>query len=161
MAIPKTAPRTIILVNKDNCVMKELVAGGTITPGHLVDIASTGKYVVHPDAKVRTAAIFAAEADLIGKGIDDNYVANDNVYAWVCPPGTEVNALVAASASAIVIGDLLESAGDGTLRKRTAASQLGSGTYDYTAAGEPVAMAIEAVDNSGGGSPARLKCIVI
>lgn len=160
MAIPKTAPRTVILVGKELCTMKELVAGGTITPGHLVSIASTGKYVVHPTAKGRTPAIFAAEADLVGKGIDDNYVANDNVYAWACPAGVEVNALVAAAAAAIVIGDKLESAGDGTLRKVTAESQLTSGNYTYTSAGNVIATALEALDNSGGGSAARLKVLI-
>jgi len=161
MAIPKTAPRTIILTNKQNCVMEELVAAGGITPGHLIDMDSNGKYAVHGTAKGYAAPIFAAEADLVGKGIDDAYVANDIVYGWYCPPGTKVNALVAANAAAIVKGDLLESAGDGTLRVLTAQSQSGTTPFAVTEGGKPVAMAIVALDNSAVGSPARLQVITI
>ena len=163
MAIPKVAPRAILLVGKDLSMMKELVAGGTITPGHLLAINASGKYVVHPTAAGRAMRIFADMADLIGKGIDDNYSVNDNVYAWVVPQGAEINALVAASATAIVVGDYLESAGDGTLRKATAASGLavpnGGGTVVLP--GNAVAQALEAVDNSAGGTAARIKVIAV
>lgn len=156
MAIPKTAPRTILLVGKEYSIMKELIAAGTITPGHLVAINSAGKWAVHGTAKGRAMKAFAAEADLIGKGIDDNYVANDNVYVWIVPAGAEINALVAASATAITVGALLESAGDGTLRVLTADNTTGPVFGGY-----PIAQALEAVDNSGGATPARIKVIVL
>jgi hypothetical protein len=148
MAIPKTTPRTILLVGKEHCIMKELVAAGTITPGHLVTITSAGKWAVHGTAGGNPGyKAFAVEADLNGKGIDDNYVANDWAYAWFTQPGVEINALVAAAATAIAVGDYLESAGNGTLRK------LASGT--------PVAQALQAVDNSGGGSSVRIQALVL
>jgi hypothetical protein len=161
MAIPKTAPRTIVLVGKEQGIMKELVAGGTITPGHLVAINSAGKYVVHPTAAGRASAIFPQENDLNGKGIDDNYVANDWVQAWHLGRGAEVNGIVAAAADAIVIGDYLESAGDGTLRKATAFAQSGTTPFAVTPAGNIVAQALEAVDNSGGGAAVRIKAIIV
>src|SRR3954471_6525306 len=102
--IPKTTPRAILLVGKEHAIMKELIAGGTITPGMLVSINSTGKYIAHATAGGPALPIFADMYDLNGKGIDDNYAANDWVQAWVVQPGSEINGLVAPSAAAIVIG---------------------------------------------------------
>jgi hypothetical protein len=146
MAIPKTAPRTIMLVGKEVSVMKELVAGGTITPGMLLAINSSGQYIAHAVAAADVPPIFAQENDFNGKGIDDNYVANDWVQAWVCGRGAEVNALVAAAATAIPLGSYVESAGNGTVR--------------VYAAGKRIGQALEAVDNSGGGSAARIKILI-
>lgn len=161
MAIPKVNPRTILLVGKEQSIMKEGVCGGAITPGHLVSMNSAGKWVVHPTAKAQALRAFAVEADYNGKGIDDAFAANDWAQVWIVPAGAEINALVAPSASAIVVGDLVESAGDGTVRKLTPASQLGSGTYDYTAEGSAIGVALQAVDNSGNASSsARIQILI-
>lgn len=163
MAIPKVNPRTILLVGKETSIMKELIAAGTITPGHLVEIDSNGKWKVHATAGGPAIRAFAVEADLNGKGIDDNYAANDWCYSWIVPNGAEVNALVAASATAIVAGDKLESAGDGTLRKATTASGLTvpSGGGTVVLPGNVVAIALKAVDNSGGATPARIPVLIV
>jgi hypothetical protein len=121
----------------------EAVAGGTITPGHLIKQNSSGLLVVHATAGGFAERIFAVENDLNGKEIDDNYLVNDYVQSEIYRPGDEVLAFVVASGSAIVVGDYLESAGDGSLRK------LASGT--------PLATAIEAVDNSAVGAQSRIK----
>jgi len=154
MAIPKTVTRAAILVKRGT--RKELVAGGTITPGHLIMINSAGKYVVHGTAKGRALKCFADIADHNGKGLDDNYVANDLVMGEIVDSGAEVNALLAASATAVVIGAQLESAGDGTLRNITADNTTGPVFGGY-----PIAIALEAVDNSGGGTPARIRVLVL
>lgn len=159
--VPKLITRAAILKGKEQSQMKELIAAGAITPGHLLAITSAGKYVVHGTAKGYAATIFADMNSLIGKGLDDAYAANDFVQGWFLARGSEVNALVAAGAAAIAVGDYLESAGDGTLRKKTSESQLGSGTYTYTSEGHAVAIALVAVDNSGGGSAVRLPALVI
>jgi hypothetical protein len=162
----KTAPETILL--KGRGFRKEKVAGGTITPGHLVASNSSDQLVVHATAAGHAQAMFAVEAEHLsalggtgyntsGGTIDDNYSSGDFVQSEILDAGCHVYALVAAAASAIVIGDALESAGDGTLRKRTPFSQNGSAPYDVTEAGWVVAYALEAVDNSGGGAPARIK----
>lgn len=158
------AERTIFL--KKRPIRKEGIAGGAITPGHLVKLNSAGKYVVHPTAKAQAVPAFAFEnelkshesngAPIAGSPIDVAYANNDRLYYGVCDAGAEVYALLAAGAAAIVKGDLLESAGDGTLRKLTAGSQLTSGNYTYTVGGVAIAEALEAVDNSGGASPARI-----
>lgn len=159
MAIPKTVTRAVIL--KGRGVRLELVAAGTITPGHLIAVDSNGKYAVHGTAKGAAAPIFADIRDYEGKGIDDNYSANDFVQGEIVTSGAEVNALVAASASAIAKGDLLESAGDGTLRKRTADSQSGTTPFAVTVGGVAIAVALEAVDNSAGATPVRIRALII
>jgi hypothetical protein len=130
----------------------ERPAGAAITPGHLIELTTANKFVVHSAANAKTAAIFALENELIGLGIDDNYAANDLVQAEHFKPNDWVNALVAASATAIAIGDYLESAGDGTLRL--------SGSQ-YTGELGSIAQAMEAVDNSAGITPARIKVAIV
>jgi hypothetical protein len=154
-------PNTIIL--KGRGIRKEAAAGGTITPGHLVTFNSSGQLVVHSVAKQRTTPLFAVEAENlnpgsgIAGGIDDNYVSGDYVQAENIPSGGQVYALVAASATAITKGALLESAGDGTLKLVT----------DFTDAeidsigGGAIARALEAVDNSGGATPARIRAEIL
>ena len=122
---------------------KEDVAAETITPGHLIALTSANKLIKHAVAAAKAQTMFAIENEVFGQGIDVNYVVNDNVLYGVFRPGDEVNALVAAAAPAIVIGDYVESAGNGTVRKvATVATAIG--------------MARQAVDNSAGGAPARL-----
>ena len=139
----------------------EMVSGGTITPGDLVMVNSSNLLVRHSTAKGQAMPAFAVENDLEGKTIDDNYVVNDYVQSEIMRTGDEILARVAASASAIVIGDFLESAGDGTLRKLTPSSQSGTTPFAVTPAGLAVAQAIEAVDNSAGGSAVRIKVRIL
>jgi hypothetical protein len=109
-------PHTIILKGRPE--RREENAGGAITPGHLLKYASDGDFEVHSSAGGRAAPIFAGENELFGGDIDDAYASGDRVLGWHCAPGDEVYALVPAAAAAIVIGDYLESNGDGTLRKQ-------------------------------------------
>jgi hypothetical protein len=153
------AYRQVLL--KGSPVRKEAAAAGAITPGHLIQIGSAGTAVVHATAGGDARRIFALERDLEGYGIDDDYASGDEVFYADCRPGDEVAALVAASAEAIEIGDPLESAADGTLRKHTATSIVESGSATksiYTQ--QIVAFAGEAVDNSSGASEARIKAVI-
>lgn len=185
MAIPKTAPRTIVL--KERGIRKELIAGGAITPGHLIAVNSAGKFVVHPTAGGVAGRMFAVEQDHNGKGIDDAYASNDLVMGEIVSAGSEINALIAAGAAAIAVGDYLESAGDGTFRKVVGLTDSSGGTANTTVQaiggtfsqseiannfadvaaqinavkGGAIAVALEAVDNSAGGSAVRLKVLVI
>jgi hypothetical protein len=157
--MPTILPKTIPL--KGRGIREEAPAGGTITPGDLVAFNSSGNLIRHATAKADCARLFAFENELIGKGIDENYAQNDLVQAEHMPRGGQVYARVAAGAAAITKGDLLESAGDGTLRKRTAESQLTTGNYTYTSAGAAIAQALETLDNSGSSDPARLKVMIL
>lgn len=140
----KTNPQTILLRGRG--IREEAPAGGTITPGHLVMLNSSAQLVVHGTAAGAAGACFAVENDLVGKTIDDNYVSGDFVQAEWVPPGSRIYALVAAAATAITAGDLLESAGNGTVRK------FGSGVV--------IGRSLDTLDNSGGGSSARLRMTV-
>lgn len=150
---------TILL--KGRGIRKEGVAGGTITPGDLITFNSAGALIRHATAKGSAAPLFAVENDLIGNEITDDYSTNDYVQSEYMHSGCEVLANVAASASAIVVGALLESDGSGGLRVLTAGSQLTSGNYTYTPAGVAIAQALEALDNSAGATRARIKVVIL
>lgn len=145
-----STPNTIVL--KGNGIRKEAEAAGTITPGDLVELTSAGKVQRKSSAATTAQRAFAVENEVVGKGIDHDYAAGDNVLYEVLPPGAEVYALVPASAAAIVIGDRLESAGSGKLRKVASSADT-----DDTERQSVVAIALEAVDNSAGTDPARIK----
>lgn len=127
-----------IKLKKYSDVIEELVAASAITPGMLVEEASTGKAQAHSTAGGNAVVMFALEDELQGKEIDDDYAADDPVQIWVPYRGDQVNAILVDGES-VAIGDLLESNGDGTLRK--------------LASGEPIAQAREALDlsDSSGG----------
>jgi hypothetical protein len=146
-------PKTILLRGRGR--RREAPAAATITPGMLVDYNSSGNFVPHATAGGKIPGIIAVEGVIGptvgsltgGSGIDDSYVSGDYVQAEQLYPGCDVYGLVAAAAAAIVRGDKLESAGNGTVRKFTTGIVCGE--------------ALEAVDNSGGGAAARLKWAVI
>lgn len=129
---------------KGDGVRKEAKCAGAITPGHLVELDSTsGDVSVHSTAGGNAARAFAVEDDLQGKEISDVYADNSQLLYVLFQNGDEVNALI-ADGETIVIGDFLESAGDGTLRKHDTDS---AGAVEYPEA--IVAVAMEAVDMSG------------
>lgn len=99
-------------------VMEEFVATAyTITPGHLVQLESTGKIQKHGNAAGNVLPpMFAVEDELQGRGIDTDYVASSRVQVWTPQRGDVVYALLKDGEN-VVIGDPLESAGDGTLQK--------------------------------------------
>jgi hypothetical protein len=136
-----------MLRGKQFTIRREGKAAAAITPGHLVTFNSSGLVIKHATAGGAAPKWFAYENELFGGGIDDAYAANDQVLIECVPTGGEVYGLVAAAAVAIVIGDLLESDGAGGFRK--------------LASGVPLGVATEAVNNSGGGTPARLRVAIL
>jgi len=139
------AINTILL--KGRGVRKEAKAGGTITPGDLVRLNSSGALIRNATAAGRIQFCVAVENDLIGKEITDDYVSGDFVQSEVLRPGDQAYCFVAAAAAAIVIGDLLEADAAGGLRK--------------LASGQPIASSLDALDNSAGGAKARIRVDVI
>ena len=125
---------------KSNGRVEEAIAGGTIKPGHLVELynaSGTGKFRVHSNDEFFAERLFAEEDALQGHSLDHDYSALDLVQARVCDPGDHVYAWIAASQT-IVIGDKLVSNGNGTLKKATA-------TDSTTAHGIVLAVALEAI----------------
>lgn len=127
-----------IKVKKYSDVIEEYVAGGTITPGHLIALNSAGKVVVHAGAGANVLPMFALENELIGESITDDYLITEPVQCWIPYRGDEVYALLADGES-VAIGDFLISNGAGAL-----AAWVGESA---AVSAEPVvAVALEAVD---------------
>ncbi|MHB0967980.1 MAG: hypothetical protein ACYC36_16190 [Bellilinea sp.] len=106
------------IIKKGTGIRKERTANAAITPGHLVEVMSTGKLRVHATAGSHAQKAFAVENDLIGDGITTAYAAAAQVQYEVMERGSEVYALL-ANGQNVAIGAPLESAGDGTLRAYT------------------------------------------
>lgn len=143
--------RTIMIKGHDQSIYKEGVAGGAITPGHLVDASDRTAVVVQSGDGTNVPKTFAVEADFIANDITDAYASSDKVLFVAAARGAEVYALVAAGATAITKGNALESAGDGTVQGH---SPIESGSVYADAV---VAYALEDVDNSGGSAVARIQ----
>lgn len=108
--------RKTIKIKKYSDIIEEYIAGGTITPGHLVALNSDGGVIVHATEAGVTLPMFALEDELQGKVIYDTYKKDDRVQVWIPGRGDEVYALLAANES-VNIGDYLVSKGGGTLKK--------------------------------------------
>lgn len=116
-----------------------VVAGGTVTPGDLVILKSTGKYVRHDSAGANTLKVVAVENSPFNKGITDDYAADSQMNVYYCQTGDKVYVRLAQGSAAVVKGDYLESHGNGKFRK------LASGTALFQAE--------EAVNADGGTDP--------
>ena len=126
-----------IKIKKYSDVIEEYDAGAGITPGHFVELASTGKVVVNAAAGSYTLPMVALEDELQGKGITDAYVLNDKVQVWIPYRGDMVYALLAAGES-VSIGDEVYVDADGEVVAVGSALQ------------NPVGVAVEAVDADSG-----------
>ena len=133
------AKNTIVIKSYVN-IRDEKVAQAAITPGHLVERRSDDKVQKHALAGGPCNPLFAIEDAFQGKKITDNYAASDEVFLWKPIPGEQVYAHL--SGTDAVIGDFLESAGDGTLRPLSPV-QSSAAIAEY--AGNIVAVALEAV----------------
>lgn len=128
-------------------VMEEYLAGGTITPGHLIKQSSATQVVVHSTAGGNVLPMFACEDELQGKGITDNYAATNIVQCWIPTRGDIVYAKLADGQN-VAAGTFLESAGDGTLQAHVPDIDA-SNDVTTIYASSIVGVAIEAVDMSG------------
>lgn len=124
-----------VKVKKYSDVVEEFIAAGTIVPGMLLELTSEGKVQAHSTGGGSAVPIMIAlEDELQGNGIDDSYSADDPVQVWVPYRGDEFYGVLADGEN-VAIGDYLESAGNGYLRKRITGAIVG--------------VALEAVDLSG------------
>lgn len=134
-------------------VVRERPAGEAgIVPGMLLERNTDGDYVSHVGAGLNAQKLFALENHADAGGILDAYSDNDTVRALYAQRGDLINASLADSAAAIVIGDALESSGDGHLRVATADAATDTAQRDSI-----VAYAAEAVDNSSGPAGTRIQ----
>jgi len=136
-----TTPKTVVLGGV--CHQREAVASATITPGMLVAVAAGDLIAAHGTADQQAQSAWALEYALTGRGIDDDYLAGDQVIYGIAEEGSEIYALL-ASGQNVADRAKLTSAGNGRLK---AAS-----TDDFV-----VAEAREAVDASGGAARIRVE----
>jgi len=125
---------------------EEIVAAGTISPGHLVEEDSSGTCVVHSTAGGAAQRLIAEIDALQGNTLDDDYSSGDLCSMNVELPGNEVQMFLKAGEN-VAIGADLESAGDGTLQAVTT--------------GTPIATAREALDLSGSGAVDTLMRVML
>lgn len=136
-------------------------ADATITPGDLIKRTSTG-IIRHATAAGNAMPMFAVNAPDQNRGIDSDFASGEDVPWVIAPRGSQIYGVLAASAAAIVVGDYLESNGAGGLRKHTPQQvvETGSATTNIQA-NAPIAIALEAVDNSAGGSKVRIRAEIL
>lgn len=146
--------RTIVVQGEG--LRSEALANAILSPGHLVELMSTGKVRKHATAGGHAETAFAVENDLKGDSVSDDYAANDLAQYNVFQKGEQIMARI-ADGEDIAIGDKLESNGDGTLRKFVPVGDSGAGDGNSI-----VAVAMEACDMSGssGADPATNLCQV-
>jgi hypothetical protein len=112
MAIDKIALKTGRGISQE-----EAVAEATITPGQLLEEISTGKVQRHSTAGGSIGQVMIAVEDVLrGNGIDDDYAAGDKVFYHLPVPSQEYNMFLKDGEN-VVIGDKVESAGDGDVQK--------------------------------------------
>lgn len=160
----KANPATIIL---NESPYKEGIAGEAITPGQLVEYNATLGGNSRPGflrhngtgftnfgvmvAVEKEALVYDATTTGDYGEITDAYASGDLVRVRCLRNGDEFYGLVAAAAAAITVGAALQSDGDGNVAiAGTPPAEIGSSL-----------IALQAVDNSGGGSPARIRVAVV
>ena len=97
-------------------VFEEYKAAGAITPGHLIELTSSGTVQAASEEGGTVLPMFATEDELQGKTITDNYAQHDVVQCWIPQRGDVVNAIL-KQGETVAIGNFLVSKGDGTLKK--------------------------------------------
>lgn len=150
--------KTVILKRYNN-VQFEAIAEEAIAPGSLVAVTSAGKVKNHAWAQDNAIPYFVMEDAILGKTINDNVAKGDLARVMVAGRGDEINAILNTSQT-IVVGNLLASAGNGTLEKFTpikcdSSASAGAVTTPLQA----VAVALEAVTTTS--ATKRIKVRII
>lgn len=142
-----TNPSTISLKGKDLFMYNEALANEALSPGHLVELLSTGKVQKNDTVAGVIQLAVATEQEYLGKEITEAYAADDQVIYVLPQRGGEVYVRVAAGEGAITKGERLEA--------------VAGGTVQTFASGSIVGIALESVDNSGGGAEVFIRMQVI
>lgn len=149
-----TTPKTVILKGEPQVAEAVMATSAAIKPGHLIELTSAGTVrkatTTGFGAQVNrnAGALFALEPGWRGGDIDTAYANGDTVTYTVAKPGDEIYAFL-QDAENVVIGQALQSAGDGSLEA-------------VDSDGFAIAVALEAVNTTGGASAeARIKVRVL
>ena len=133
-----------IKLTKYSDVIIEKTAHATITPGMLLELNSDDEVLAHDTAQGSCVPVmFALEDELQGRGIDTDYTVGDQAQVWIPYRGDIVNALL-RDEETVVIGNFLESDGEGRLKKYSTPTSGDQDVYPNLIVG----VAVEAVDLS-------------
>ncbi|MBU8908513.1 hypothetical protein [Desertibacillus haloalkaliphilus] len=137
-------PKKIVLVGSNilAAVQREGVAGAGIQPGMLVAYDGNGDLVPHDVAGALTPKYIADMPDYVGGGIDYEYQVGDQVKVQAGIGGTQFYMWLSGGED-VSKGDLLESAGDGTLRGETEGVPLFVALENVSADVESVRIKVE------------------
>ena len=141
MAITRKDPRTIHLGGPIVRV-NDLPATSITTPGMLLERAA-GKYALHTAAAVGPMTL-ALNAPELNKGVDDDYAADDLIWAGVLPAGSTGLAWL-ASGQNVSDGDTLESDGLGLLTALSSGVALCRAIEDKDASAADARIRVEAI----------------
>ena len=150
-------PNSIKLKNYSGVFEEYVATAAAITPGMLLEKFYSGTTLqvrAHSTAGGNAEKIFALEDELQGNGITDNYAVSVPIQCWFPGRGDQVYAILADD-NVVVIGDFLESDGNGRLQLHTSDVE----SFESAEAGsitvlpeQIVAVAIEALDLTGDSS---------
>lgn len=163
-------PQTVLLAGSVT-YPQECVAGeASIYPGKLLQFGSSGtagKLLLHAVAGGNAVSMWADVATTPDRSVTTEPVATaydsgETVKWFIAHPGALIYAWVAASATAIVKGNLLvsDTAGNLKLYVPQASNEGGSATYTIQTQ-NVVAMAAEDKDNSAVGTAARIRVYAV
>lgn len=127
---------TIRLTNYST-VQKELKCAEAIVPGMLAKRNTDGEAIKHDASAQYPVPMYLFEDELQGNGIDTQ-VESGEPGQFIIPNRGDVIQAILADGEDVSIGDLLESNGDGSLKKGST---------------KPVAIALEAIDLSDTSGP--------
>lgn len=105
-------------------VQVEAIAAAALTPGYLV-FKNAGEFAVHATAGGGAGVrLYAVDLNTLQQGgVTDTWAAGDTTVAFEPRPGERYNMVVAASQNITAVDTPLTSAGDGTLRIATPATE--------------------------------------
>lgn len=128
------AKNTIIIKSYNNNRDQKVATAVAITPGMLLERTSDDLVQKHSTAGgVISSKLFAMEDAFQGKKITDDYAISVPIFIIIPTSGDRVYAIFdTTTGQTLAIGDKLESAGDGTVRKYTA--QASGGAVEATGA---------------------------
>jgi allophanate hydrolase subunit 2 len=137
--------RRVIALKGDPIVNEDEVALAAFTPGHLLELTSTGVQKNTDDA-ANVATNFALERDEVGRDIDVDYATGDVVKVGAFAPGMRVYAFL-ASGQNVAKGAYLTGTTTGLL------------TATGVTAGVRLARALEAVNSTNDATRIRVEVV--
>lgn len=112
-----------IVLKGDPLVNEDSAAAAAITPGHLVELTSSGTVQKNSDDAANVAFAVALEQDELSRDISDAYATGDTVKVGVFSPGMHAYCFI-PSGQNVAIGDYLTGDTGGRLTKGSVSASV-------------------------------------